>query len=65
MNWTRYLERIRYAFGEQTELADAYCDGYEDRIRARPRREEHAQGVHTGFNWEAYRQGYQDAENDQ
>ncbi|MCZ0939113.1 MAG: hypothetical protein OXJ55_10780 [Caldilineaceae bacterium] len=33
MNWEKYLERIRYAFGENVELADAYCEGYEDGIR--------------------------------
>ena len=33
LNWKSYLKRIRFAFGDRTDLANAYCDGYEAGIK--------------------------------
>lgn len=64
MNWKTYLQRIRYAFGDNSELADAYCEGYEKNIRRMPWDEGDEEILYTGMKREAYRQGLDDAEDD-
>lgn len=68
LNWKSYLKRMRFAFRDRTDLADAYCDGYEAGIRTgytatvtegpKPDTPENSYQDHAN---EAYKQGFQDA----
>ena len=58
MSWKKYLERMRYAFGEHTTLADAYVLGYKDGRSGRARQKEHDPESPTGLAWNAYVDGY-------